>query len=87
MSTDERQSDVIDARYLLKTPLIIAPLYGFLPPSHQQRPTRPMDELLHHCLRELSFDGDLGECLLPSSCDGDVACGFEPHPNHHSSYF
>jgi hypothetical protein len=22
-----------------------------------------MDELLHHCLRELSFDGDLGECL------------------------
>jgi hypothetical protein len=20
-----------------------------------------MDELLHHCLRELSFDGDLGE--------------------------
>lgn len=28
-----------------------------------------MDELVHHCLRELSFDGDLGEfCLLGTSC-------------------
>lgn len=26
-----------------------------------------MDELLHHCLRELAFDGDLGE--YPLSCD------------------
>jgi hypothetical protein len=25
--------------------------------------TTMMDELLHHCLRELSFDGDLGEFL------------------------
>jgi hypothetical protein len=23
-----------------------------------------MDELLHHCLRELSFDGDLGESII-----------------------
>lgn len=22
-----------------------------------------MDDLIHHCLRELSFDGDLGECI------------------------
>jgi hypothetical protein len=35
-----------------------------------------MDELLHHCLRELSFDGDLGECrhhvipLIPKLCRG-----------------
>jgi hypothetical protein len=49
-----------------------------------------MDDLVHHCLRELSFDGDLGELSI-SSCDGDTcavpekrleaACsglGFEP---------
>lgn len=25
-----------------------------------------MDGLIHHCLREISFDGDLGEPILPN---------------------
>ena len=54
-----------------------------------------MDELVHHCLRELSFDGDLGEFLnglLPLDSASVVGCqdliiaterGSNPVPAHY----
>jgi hypothetical protein len=39
-----------------------------------------MDELVHHCLRELAFDGDLGESRLRDpSLAGGGGRQFEPH--------
>lgn len=38
-----------------------------------------MDELVRHCLRELSFDGDLGEwkALFFYTCDRDAKATHE----------
>ena len=32
-----------------------------------------MDELVHHCLRELAFDGDLGKFVYVNPEDGEQA--------------
>jgi hypothetical protein len=32
-----------------------------------------MDELVHHCLRELAFDGDLGKFVYVNPEDGERA--------------
>ena len=38
-----------------------------------------MDELVHHCLRELAFDGDLGEFVyVILILEDERAAGFEP---------
>lgn len=44
-----------------------------------------MDELIQHCLRELSFDGDLGEYLAAVQvADAAALCqGFDPCTAHH----
>lgn len=45
-----------------------------------------MDDLVHHCLRELSFDGDLGKYIYHVMSRGLAGCavshglGFEPQP-------
>lgn len=39
-----------------------------------------MDELLHHCLRELSFDGDLGKYLYYHHVMVATCAGSNPIP-------